>query len=672
LVHTKRDKQPGAVAVLHTDSIAHGRLIHHSKFHGIVAGAALLFLLAACGGGGDDAPSASTAPGVTTAPDVTPTPGVTPLAKDEPYADDVIYDMTEKGNITSLKEGAAVTHHEATLRGKTLRYTAKVGHLVARDTQTDEPQASISYVAFTLDGQDAGTRPVTFLFNGGPGSPAETLLMGSFAPKRVRTSTPLPTPLGPYAFEDNSETLLDRTDLVFLDPPGTGWSSAIAPKTNADFWNADADVKVDSEFVMRYLKVNGRTQSPVFIFGESYGGPRAAMMSYYLMNKVKQPLAGTVLFSPALNHYGDEVTANVTDPFFPTAAITAWYHSQSRTDADSLVSPENRKKSLEQFRAEAIALARDPAVAAMYKEWAPYGSLSGLLRIYSSQDPDLERQLKARGNSCISNPSQVGCTASGWAKWMEASSAWKNLHVEVLDGKKVSALAQSSSPGDLMTLPLSQNAGLAAQIKAYAGPQALRIAFAPVTSAFVADQAKLVNLLIPGVVLGQYDSRTSNTSDVKAAVGSYLLSDPAIGDIASPHATTRAAYVHDTLKYSTASLYQGLSLRRPMGTWVSDPKHIDPSGKTNRINSLPDLQQALIDNPKFKVIALSGYYDTVTPFFQTQMDIESLVLPAELKGNVSSRYFEAGHMGYADDKARQTIRADLEAFYNAALSKPTQ
>ena len=646
-----------------------------SRINGMIAGTALVMLLGACGGGGDQTEVAATAP--TSPPAASPAASPAAVARDQPYNDNVVYDMTAGGNIASLDEGAAVTHHEVKLRGKTLRYTAKVGHLVARDTQTDEPQASMSYVAFTLDGEAPGKRPVTFLFNGGPGSPAQTLLMGSFAPKRVRTSTPLPTPLGPYTLEDNRETLLDQTDLVFLDPPGTGWSSAIAPKTNADFWNADADVKVDSEFVMRYLKVNGRTQSPVVIFGESYGGPRAAMMSYYLQNKVRQPLAGAVLFSPALNHYGDEVATNVTDPFFPTAAITAWYHSQNRSDADSIVSPENKRKGLEQFRAEVIALNRNPAIAAMYKEWAPYGRFSGLLRIVSdsSSYPGVATRIRSIADLCTrfdGNSSALGvqfnaknCTGAAWATVFGPDIA-------MLDGRKLTALARSDSPAGIMTGSLTANPGISAQIKTYAGAKALDISFAPLSTGLVLDPAKFANQLIPNTVLGQYDSRTTNTSAVKQIVGNYLLYDPAVGDIDPVYSTSRATYVHDTLKYSTSSLYQGHGGDGIQTNWTANPKHVDPSGNTNRINSLPDLQQALIDNPKFKVLAQSGYYDTVTPFFQTQMDIESLVLPVNLKANVFSRYFEAGHMGYADDKARLTIRADLDAFYKSVLGNAAQ
>ncbi len=132
-----------------------------------------------------------------------------------------------------------------------------------------QPAAKIFYVSFTADVAEPSTRPVTFFYNGGPGSSSVFLLLGSFGPRRIRTSMPYFTPPAPYAMVDNADSLLDQSDLVFIDPVGTGYSVAIAPKKNGDFWGVDQDARSIKQFVKRYLTVYNRWNSPKFLFGES-------------------------------------------------------------------------------------------------------------------------------------------------------------------------------------------------------------------------------------------------------------------------------------------------------------------------------------------------------------------------------------------------------------------
>ena len=599
----------------------------------------LAVFISGCGGGGDsvtpvpvsipaaDMTSAAIPPRNTAAAANNGVPGnIDALPKDEPYASSLIYDTTIDGNTTDVSEGAAVTHHRMTLKGKVLQYTAKIGHLVARDpAKNGEAQAAISYVAFTLDGQDTQTRPVTFSFNGGPGSPSQTIMMGGFAPKRVDTNTPLPAGEAPYRFGDNAETLLDRSDLVYMDPPATGWSSAIAPKTNREFLNADADVKVDSEFVMRYLAANGRTASPVFVFGESYGGPRAAMMGYYLEHTLKQPVAGLVLFSPALNHYGDQ--AYPADPFFPTAALTAWYHSQALTDANSIVSAENRNKDENKFARDVIALDLSPAFSGNYA-----------------------------ANRSIVSAVSAGKRFAGLFCDLLPSLGWF-----IDTPENIKACKEMPS----LTAALSADELLLARLKAYAGPNALEISTGFLNVGNTTDP--LDTKLLPGFILGLYDSRAKLPGALQDLVSDYLVRDPLDGDISAPYSATFFEYVRNELKYSTISDYAELSnTRTDFSNW-RNTLHVDPAGNRNHTNSLPDLRQAMIDNKKMRVIAFGGYYDLVCPFYGTQMDIQGLDLPPELRGNIAFKPFAAGHMGYTDKVARPDIRANLDIFYSAVL-----
>ena len=176
--------------------------------------------------------------------------------------------------VTDSTEGAAVVHRTVTIGGKTIKYTATTGHLTTIDPVTSAPNAKMFYVSYTQDNPDPSKpRPVTFFYNGGPGSSSVYLLLGSYGPKRLQSSFPNFTPPAPYKL-DNPDSLLDRTDLVFINPVGTGYSAAIAPAKNKDFWVPDA--RSIDRFIQRYLTKYSRWNSPKFLYGESYGTARSA------------------------------------------------------------------------------------------------------------------------------------------------------------------------------------------------------------------------------------------------------------------------------------------------------------------------------------------------------------------------------------------------------------
>ncbi|MGY2062896.1 S10 family serine carboxypeptidase-like protein, partial [Nocardia gipuzkoensis] len=183
-------------------------------------------------------------------------------------------------SVTDTTETAAVTHHSITIGGREIVYTATAGHLVTVDPSSSAPNAKIFYVAFIQDGQREEARPVTFFYNGGPGSSAVFVLLGSFAPRRIKTEMPNFTPPAPYSMEDNTDSLIDRSDLVFINPVGTGYSAAVAPHRNREFWGTDADANSIKDFIKRYLTKNNRWNSPKFLFGESYGTARSCVVAY--------------------------------------------------------------------------------------------------------------------------------------------------------------------------------------------------------------------------------------------------------------------------------------------------------------------------------------------------------------------------------------------------------
>ena len=277
------------------------------------AAAALAALLAGCGGGGDD--------GAAALPDA-------PGTLNDPTA----YSSLPEATLPGAAEAAAVTRHRLLLGGREIAYTATAGHLIAREPLAGAAQASIFYVAYAADGGDPATRPVTFFYNGGPGSASVWLHLGSFGPKRLATGVPQTTAPRPFPLLDNSDSLLDTTDLVFVNAVGSGRSQAIAPYRNRDFWSVDADAALFRDAIRRWLQIHGRQASPFFLYGESYGGPRTAVLARRLQEAGLWP-AGLMLQSPALDYNSNcGVGGSRSIPcsgYLPSYAATAAWHRLS-------------------------------------------------------------------------------------------------------------------------------------------------------------------------------------------------------------------------------------------------------------------------------------------------------------------------------------------------------
>jgi carboxypeptidase C (cathepsin A) len=231
----------------------------------------------------------------------------------------------------SVETSDAVTQHAIALDGKTLAYTARAGTIELRDGD-EHPTAHVFYVAYTLDGAPQEHRPITFFYNGGPGSSTMWLHMGSFGPQRVETSNGTMTGPPPYHVVDNQDSLLDASDLVFIDMPDSGFGRIVSGKEQ-DFFGVDQDVHAFAQFVTRYITTFNRWNSPKFLYGESYGTTRTAALVAELQQQGVE-MNGIVLQSSYLNAAVDIPDSNITKggddwPFafyLPTEAATAWYH----------------------------------------------------------------------------------------------------------------------------------------------------------------------------------------------------------------------------------------------------------------------------------------------------------------------------------------------------------
>jgi carboxypeptidase C (cathepsin A) len=241
-------------------------------------------------------------------------------------------------------ETASVTRHSIRLDGHVIDYSATAGNLLLRN-DTGDAQASVFYVAYTAETKRPGTRPITFLFNGGPGAGSVFLLMGSFGPKRAHTSSPAITGPAPYVLSDNADSLIDTTDLVFVDAVGVGFSRIVGHATGKRFWGVDQDLDAFAHFIERYLTINQRWNSPKYLLGESYGTARAAMLAYRL-SQDGIALNGVALMSSVLNSAAQSPGFDwQSERYLPTYAAIAWYH-------DKLVpKPPNLPAFLDEVRA---------------------------------------------------------------------------------------------------------------------------------------------------------------------------------------------------------------------------------------------------------------------------------------------------------------------------------
>ena len=228
-----------------------------------------------------------------------------------------------------MVEKTAITEHSVNISGEKIDYTATAGTLILTDEEKDQ-KASVFYISYRRKGKaDPGSRPVTFSFNGGPGSSSVWLHLGLLGPRRVLleedgTATP-----PPYRLIENSYSVLDVTDLVFIDPVTTGFSR-VAPGEEAEqFHGVDKDIRWVGEFIRLYLSRKGRWSSPKFLIGESYGTTRAAGLSRHLQERRGIFFNGVMLISSILNFQTTDFAPGNDLPcalFLPSYTATAWYH----------------------------------------------------------------------------------------------------------------------------------------------------------------------------------------------------------------------------------------------------------------------------------------------------------------------------------------------------------
>ena len=502
---------------------------------------------------------------------------------DQPFDDTTVYGSGPDDSISDATENRAVTKQYITINGTTISYTASAGHLVTYDESSARPSAKIFYVSFTANDVEASSRPVTFFYNGGPGSSSVFLLLGSFGPRRIKTSMPDFTPPAPYALENNADSLLDRTDLVFINPVGTGYSTAIAPAKNKDFWGVDKDAKSIRQFIKRYLTVYDRWNSPKFLFGESYGTPRTCVLTW-LLHEDGVDLNGIILQSSILDYSRPNGSVGI----LPTFAADALFHNKVKVSPPpTLEKLASFMKQVEEFACEKFAKATYPNV-----DPATLQFLSQILGI----------------------PAEV-------------LMHWK------LD--------------------------LAGNMTDY-----------------------LIRLLKDkDLAVGWYDGRvTANDAGIAGSVDPNSGgNDPTLTAVGGVYTTMWNVYLNEELKYTSTSPFVDIN-DLAFKNWDFD--HVDPTGAPNggpeTLYTAGDLAASMELNPYLKVFCAGGYFDAVTPFFQTMLDLENMPLgnprnEERVMANLVFRTYPSGHMIYLDNdskdhrSSRSIMKEDLGEFYDEIL-----
>jgi len=241
------------------------------------------------------------------------------------------------------KDNLVETRHSLTLDGQEIQYTVTTGTIVLKEETSDrekesegeKPKAQLFFIAYTKDGvQDKTQRPLTFSFNGGPGSSSVWLHLGLLGPRRVEMGDAGSLLSPPYQLVDNEFSLLELTDLVFIDPVSTGYSRPVEGQKAREFHNFKRDIETVGDFIRLYTTRYGRWTSPKFLAGESYGTTRAAGLSGYLQERHGLYLNGIMLISAILDFGTADFTPGSDLPyilFLPSYAATAWYHKKIRT-----------------------------------------------------------------------------------------------------------------------------------------------------------------------------------------------------------------------------------------------------------------------------------------------------------------------------------------------------
>lgn len=476
---------------------------------------------------------------------------------------------------TEPADDLITTSHSLTIKRRKLNYTATTGRIVLRkEVITDGtfdghlPKAEVFLTAYTLDGADPTKRPVTFAFNGGPGSSSVWLHLGLLGPRRALSGDVGNLTPPPYELVDNTETLLAHSDLVFIDPVSTGYSRATVGEKPGDYHSFQGDIESVGEVIRLWTSRNGRWMSPKFLAGESYGTTRAGGLALHLQHRYGMYLNGLIMISLALDFGVLDFSEGNDLPyvmFLPTYAAIAHYHGLHGDRPLAEVLAEAEEYAARDYPA---ALARGSRLTAEERAVAVarFAALTGLAEDYVD-----------RVNLRVEHV---------------------RFYTELLRAKRL--------------------------------------------------------------VVGRLDGRFTGWDP--DAVRERFVDDPSHTAVAGAYTSALNHYLNAELGYTNDLPYEILSFG-VNSSWSYkefENSHVTVTDK---------LASAMRANPFLKVHVGSGYHDGATPYFATEHALSHLSIPDSLRDNISTAYYEAGHMMYVHEPSRLQQSKDIAEFIASASNR---
>jgi carboxypeptidase C (cathepsin A) len=470
------------------------------------------------------------------------------------------------------KDVTSVTKHAIKINGNSLKYTVTCGTVVLKEEHDKEGEAheakaraSMFFIAYTLDGvRDPAKRPITYSFNGGPGSSSVWLHLGLLGPKRVKLDDEGNAGAPPFELIDNEYSIFDKTDLVFIDPIGTGYSRMLSGEKVREFHDYKRDLESVGEFIRLYASRNQRWASPKYIAGESYGTTRACGLAGLLQEKHGMYMNGLLLISCAMDFqtlrfdHGNDLPPVL---FLPTYAATAWYHKA--------LAPAQQQRKLADLIAEVEAFAANEYSAALFK----------------------------------------GATLSN------------NEREQIVD-------------------KLVRYTGLS---RAYVESTNLRIQIHRFCKELLRKD---------GLTVGRLDSRFTNKD--RDSAGEQFEFDPAQANLKGAYSSLLNDYVQRDLKFQNDLAYTVSSMLYMTWGWNEFANKYANVAET--------LRKAMRMNPHLKLFVANGYFDLATPHFATDYTFNHLGIDGERTKDITTRYYDAGHMMYIHKPSLEAMAKDMRAF----------
>ena len=461
--------------------------------------------------------------------------------------------------------GAPLSGHysgKVTISGETIPYRARVDSMTLTRREGGKT-ATVYFTEYLRNGvKDKAARPVTFCFNGGPGSASLWLHIGGLSPRRLQLNPDELNPTG-WSLEPNEFSILDQTDLVFIDPVSTGFSRPEKADEKGEFHGYSNDVETVSEFIRLWTAQQGRWSSPQYILGESYGGIRGAAVANHLRSEHSYRIEGLIFVSPVIDFQTIRFAESNDLPyvlFLPS--YTAVAHHHGRLDGEKF--------------------------------------------------PDLESAVTAAQKFAL--------------------------------GEYASALLQGDRlPGRQRRRVITRMSELTGLSEEYLDRANLRVTMGRFGKELLRDQ---------GRIIGRFDGRFS--SPVQDGNQSTAEFDPSSSFIGGYFTEAMQQYYFDAFK-----------LRANLKYAVSGDVHPwSYSQFEGRFANATDLlRDTLIRQPNMRVLFCLGYTDLATPYMGSLHTIHHLDLPQELRGNIQTTYYDAGHMMYLRLSEQEKLKADLDGFY---------